>query len=326
VDYVRLGSTGLKVSRLCLGTMTYGTPSWRPWVLDEAASRPFIKRALELGINFFDTADMYSLGASEEVVGRALRDMAKRHEYVLATKVHEKITNDPNGRGLSRKHIMEGIDGSLRRLGVDYVDLYQIHRFDYNAPIEETLEALSDVVRAGKALYIGASSMHAWQFATMLHTQRARGWARFVSMQNHYNLIYREEEREMIPLCRAEGIGLIPWSPLARGFLAGNRKRETKDATLREQHDHYGHSLYYAPEDYDIADRVVELARRKGVMPIQIALAWVASQLGVTAPIVGVTRMEQFDQLIAALSIELDPEDRRFLEESYVPHKVIGHS
>jgi 1-deoxyxylulose-5-phosphate synthase len=326
VDYVRLGSTGLKVSRLCLGTMTYGTPEWRPWVLDEAASRPFIERALELGINFFDTADMYSLGQSEEVVGRALRDMAKRHEYVLATKVYERITNDPNGRGLSRKHIMEGIDGSLRRLGVDYVDLYQIHRFDYDTPIEETLEALSDVVRAGKALYIGASSMHAWQFAKMLYTQRARSWAPFVSMQNHYNLIYREEEREMIPLCRAEGIGLIPWSPLARGFLAGNRRRESKDATLREQHDGYGHSLYYAPEDYDIADRVIELANRKGVLPIQIALAWVVSQPGVTAPIVGVTRMEQFDQLVAALSIQLDAEDRRFLEESYVPHKVSGHS
>ena len=326
MDYLRLGSTGLKVSRLCLGTMTYGTPAWRPWVLDEDSSRPFIKRALEIGINFFDTADMYSLGASEEVVGRALRDMAKRHEYVLATKVHEKITDDPNGRGLSRKHIMEGIDGSLRRLGVDYVDLYQIHRFDYNAPIEETLEALNDVVRAGKALYLGASSMHAWQFAKMLHIQRARGWAPFVSMQNHYNLIYREEEREMIPLCRAEGIGLIPWSPLARGFLAGNRKREAKDATLRETHDHYGHTLYYAPEDYDIADRVVALAERKGVRPIQIALAWVANQPGVTAPIVGVTRMEQFDQLVGALSIELDADDRKFLEESYVPHRVIGHT
>ena len=326
MDYVRLGSTGLKVSPLCLGTMTYGTPAWRPWIFDEAASRPFIKRALELGINFFDTADMYSLGASEEVVGRALRDMARRHEYVLATKVYEKITDDPNGRGLSRKHIMEGIDGSLRRLGVDYVDLYQIHRFDYDTPIDETMEALHDVVRAGKALYIGASSMYAWQFAKMLHTQRARGWAPFVSMQNHYNLVYREEEREMIPLCRAEGIGLIPWSPLARGFLAGNRRRDAKDATLREQHDHYGHSLYYAPEDYDTADRVVALAKRKGVLPIQIALAWVASQPGVVSPIVGVTRMEQFDQLVGALAIELDAEERKFLEQSYVPHPVIGHS
>jgi aryl-alcohol dehydrogenase (NADP+) len=326
VDYVRLGSAGLKVSRLCLGTMTYGTPMWRPWVLDEAASRPFIKRALELGINFFDTADMYSVGVSEEVVGRALRDMAKRHEYVLATKVYEKVTDDPNGRGLSRKHILEGIDGSLRRLGVDYVDLYQIHRFDYDTPIEETMEALNDVVRAGKAIYIGASSMHAWQFAKMLQIQRSRGWAQFVSMQNHYNLIYREEEREMIPLCRHEGIGLIPWSPLARGFLAGNRKRDAKDATIREKHDHYGHSLYYAPADYDIADRVVQLAERKGVKPIQIALAWVASQPGVTAPVVGVTRMEQFDQLIGALSIELDAGDRKFLEEAYVPHGVIGHS
>jgi aryl-alcohol dehydrogenase (NADP+) len=325
VDYVRLGTTGLKVSRLCLGTMTYGTPVWRPWVLDDAASRPFFTRAIELGINFFDTADMYSRGVSEEVVGRALRDLAKRHEVIVATKVHERITDDPNGKGLSRKHIMEAIDGSLTRLGMDYVDLYQIHRFDPHTPVEETLEALNDVVRAGKALYLGASSMYAWQFAQLLYTQRANGWAQFVSMQNHYNLVYREEEREMIPFCLDEGIGLIPWSPLARGFLAGNRQRGKKDATLREQHDGYGHSLYYADADYDIADRVVELAKRKGALPIQIALAWVAQQPGVTAPIVGVTKMEQIDQLVAGLSVELTAEDRAFLEEHYEPHRVLGH-
>jgi len=306
--------------------MTYGTPQWRPWILDEAASRPFFVRALEHGINFFDTADMYSRGVSEEVVGRALHELAGRDQVVIATKAFYPLRDGPNQRGLSRKHLFNAIDDSLRRLGTDYVDLYQIHRFDDDTPIEETLEALHDIVKAGKARYIGASSMHAWQFATMLHAAEARGWTRFVSMQNHYNLVYREEEREMIPLCRAEGIGLIPWSPLARGFLAGNRRRDAKDATLREQHDHYGHSLYYAPEDYDTADRVVALAKRKGVLPIQIALAWVASQPGVVSPIVGVTRMEQFDQLVGALAIELDAEERKFLEQSYVPHPVIGHS
>lgn len=325
MDYVRLGSTGLNVSRLCLGTMTYGTPAWRPWVLDEAASRPFIKHALELGINFFDTADMYSRGVSEEVVGRALRDFTRRDQVVLATKVFYPVVDHANSGGLSRKHIMEAIDGSLSRLGVDYVDLYQIHRFDPHTPIEETLEALHDVVKAGKALYLGASSMYAWQFATMLATQQRHGWTRFVSMQNHYNLVYREEEREMLPLCAAEGIGVIPWSPLARGFLAGNRKRGSKDATSREQHDDFGHGLYYADADYGIADRVVELATRKGVLPIQIALAWVSSQPAVTAPIVGVTRLEQMDQLVAGLSVELTTEDRASLEEHYVPHAVLGH-
>ena len=325
MDYVRLGSTGLRVSRLCLGTMTYGTPTWRPWVLDEAASRPFIKKAIEAGINFFDTADMYSLGVSEGVVGRALRDMAKRHEYVIATKVHERITEGPNGKGLSRKHIMEAIDGSLQRLGMDYVDLYQIHRFDPYTPIEETCEALHDVVQAGKALYIGASSMYAFQYAQMIATQRLHGWARFVSMQDHYNLVYREEEREMLPLCRSEGIGVIPWSPLARGFLAGNRQRGRKDATPREQSDEYGHQLYYAEADYDIVDRVVELAKRRGVQPIQIALAWVSSQPGITAPIIGASKLEQLDQLVAAMTIMLSAEDRAFLEEPYVPHRVLGH-
>jgi len=325
MDYVRLGSTGLKVSRLCLGTMTYGTPAWRPWILDEAASRPFYQRAIERGINFFDTADMYSRGVSEEVMGRALKDLARRHEVVVATKVYERITDDPNGRGLSRKHIMEAIDGSLKRLGMDYVDLYQIHRFDEHTPIEETLDALNDVVRAGKALYLGASSMYAWQFARMLSTQQARGWAPFVSMQNHYNLVYREEEREMIPLCLNQGIGLIPWSPLARGFLAGNRKRGDKSATLREQHDAYGHSLYYADADYDIADRVVRVAEQKGVLPIQVALAWVMSKPGVVAPIVSATRLEQLDQLIDGMTITLTPDEVLRLEEPYVPHRILGH-
>jgi len=325
VDYVRLGTTGLKVSRLCLGTMTYGTPAWRPWVLDEAASRPFYQRAIEHGINFFDTADMYSRGVSEEVLGRALKELARRDEVVVATKVFYPVTDHPNSRGLSRKHIMAAIDGSLKRLGMDYVDLYQIHRYDGHTPIEETLEALHDVVKAGKALYLGASSMYAWQFTNMLATQRQHGWTRFVSMQNHYNLVYREEEREMFPLCAAEGIGVIPWSPLARGFLAGNRQRGRKDATPRDKHDDFGHTLYYADTDHDIADRVVELARRKGVLPIQVALAWVANRPGVTAPIIGASRLEQLDQLVAGLSVVLSDEDRTFLEERYQPHRVLGH-
>jgi aryl-alcohol dehydrogenase (NADP+) len=325
MDYVRLGSTGLKVSRLCLGTMTYGTPQWRPWVLDEPASRPFIKRAIERGINFFDTADMYSRGVSEEVVGRALKEFARRDEIVLATKVFYPVEEHANSRGLSRKHIMSAIDASLRRLGMDYVDLYQIHRFDPHTPIEETLEALHDVVKAGKALYIGASSMYAWQFARMLATQEQHGWTRFVTMQNHYNLVYREEEREMIPLCGAEGIGVIPWSPLARGFLAGNRRRGARDATMREQHDAFGHGLYYTEADYQIADRVVQVARDKAVLPIQVALAWVIQRPGVSAPIVGASRLEQLDQLIDGLSISLSPDECCFLEEKYLPHPVLGH-
>jgi aryl-alcohol dehydrogenase (NADP+) len=325
MDYVKLGKTGLTVSRLCLGMMSYGTPTWRPWVLDEATSRPFISRALELGINFFDTSDMYAKGVSEEVTGRALRDFATRHEVVLATKVFFPITDDPNGHGLSRKHIMDAIDGSLRRLGTDYVDLYQIHRFDYDTPVEETLEALHDVVKAGKARYIGASSMYAWQFARMVYLQRQHGWTQFVSMQNHYNLVYREEEREMIPFCRQEGIGLIPWSPLARGFLAGNRQRGRKDATLREQHDDYGHNLYYAEGDYTIADRVVALAEQKGVLPIQVALAWVASRPGVAAPIIGATKPGQLDQLVEGLSVTLSNEEIAHLGEPYEPHRVLGH-
>jgi aryl-alcohol dehydrogenase-like predicted oxidoreductase len=324
VDYVRLGATGLKVSRLCLGTMTYGTPAWRPWILDEATSRPFYQRAIEHGINFFDTADMYSRGESEAVLGRAIKDLARREEVVVATKVFYPVTDHANGGGLSRKHIMAAIDGSLKRLGMDYVDLYQIHRYDEHTPIEETLEALHDVVKAGKALYIGASSMYAWQFANMLATQRLHGWTRFVSMQNHYNLVYREEEREMFPLCAAEGIGVIPWSPLARGFLAGNRKRGAKNASLREQHDGYGHGLYYADIDYDVADRVVEVAKQKGVLPIQVALSWVANRPGVTAPIISATKIEQLDQLVAGLDVTLTDAEQKAVEEVYVPHPVLG--
>ena len=325
MDYVNLGRSGLKVSRLCLGMMSFGTPAWRTWVLSEDSSRPIIRRALEHGINFFDTADMYSEGVSEEVLGRTMRDFAKRDEIVVATKVFYPLGKHANAGGLSRKHILQAIDDSLRRLGMEYVDLYQIHRHDPVTPIEETLEALHDVVKAGKARYIGASSMYAWQFARLLYTQRIRGWTQFVSMQNHYNLIYREEEREMNPFCRAEGIGLIPWSPLARGFLAGNRRRGRQDATLREQHDGFGHQLYYSGADYDVAERVASVAERKQVLPIQIALAWILRQPGVTAPIVSVTRGEQLEQLIAAVSIRLSDEDAAEVQAPYRPHPVLGH-
>jgi aryl-alcohol dehydrogenase (NADP+) len=325
MDYVRLGNSGLKVSRLCLGAMTYGTPEWRPWVLDEAASRPFIARALEHGINFFDTADMYSRGVSEEVLGRALKALTTRDQVVLATKAFYPVTDGPNRRGLSRKHLLEAIDGSLTRLGVDYVDLYQIHRFDYDTPIEETMSALDAIVRSGKARYIGASSMHAWQFATMLHTAEARGWTRFVSMQNHYNLVYREEEREMMPLCRADGIGVIPWSPLARGFLAGNRRSARAGDTVRAKTDDIAHE-YYGESDVAIADRTADLARRRGVTPAQVALAWLLAKPGVTSPIVGASKLPQLDEAVAASELRLDAGEMTFLEELYQPHRIIGHS
>jgi aryl-alcohol dehydrogenase-like predicted oxidoreductase len=325
MDYVRLGKTGLKVSRLCLGTMTYGTSAWRPWVLDEAESRPFIKRALEHGINFFDTADMYSRGASEEVLGRALKDFAQRDQVVIATKAFHAMGEGPNDRGLSRKHLLDAIDGSLRRLGVDHVDLYQIHRFDPQTPIEETLDTLHDIVKAGKARYIGASSMSAWQFAKMLYTSDAHGWTRFVSMQNHYNLVYREEEREMLPLCREEGIGVIPWSPLARGFLAGNRRKEDHGDTTRAKSDDFAHTLYYSDADFVIADRVVELARHRSVKPAQIALAWLLARPGVTSPIIGASKLPQLDDLVEALTLRLLPDELTFLEERYEPHPVLGH-
>jgi aryl-alcohol dehydrogenase-like predicted oxidoreductase len=325
VDYVRLGNSGLKVSRLCLGAMTYGTPEWRPWILDEAASRPFIARALEHGINFFDTADMYSRGVSEQVLGRALKDQP-RDQIVIATKAFYPLTDGPNTAGLSRKHLFAAIDGSLKRLGADYVDLYQIHRFDYGTPIEETLEALHDIVKAGKARYIGASSMFAWQFMKMLAVSDAHGWTRFVAMQNHYNLVYREEEREMLPLCREEGIGVIPWSPLARGFLAGNRRRDDRGETVRAKTDAFAHDMYYADSDFTIADRVGEVAARRGVKPAQIALAWLLAKPGVTAPIVGASKMPQLDDAVAALAIRLEAEEIARLEEPYQPHATLGHS
>jgi aryl-alcohol dehydrogenase (NADP+) len=326
MEYVRLGSTGLKVSRLCLGCMTYGSPNWRPWVLGESDSRPFIRRALEQGITFFDTADVYSLGGSEEVLGRALKELARRDAVIVATKVNSQMGDGPNERGLSRKHIFDSIDASLRRLQTDYVDLYQIHRWDNETPIEETLDALDDVVRAGKARYIGASSMFAWQFAKALHVSDSRGWSRFVAMQNHYNLIYREEEREMIPLCRAEGIGLIPWSPLARGFLAGNRTPDKAGATARAKTDDIAQRMYYQPEDFAIAERVQEIARKHQRKPAQVALAWIASRPGVTAPIIGASKPGQIEDAVGALEIRLDEADVTALEAPYRPHPVLGHS
>lgn len=326
MQYVNLGSTGLKVSRICLGMMTYGTPEWRSWVLSEEDSRPIIQRAVELGVNFFDTADMYARGMSEEVTGRAMRDFARRDEVVIATKVFFPTGEAPNQRGLSRKHIMAAIDDSLRRLNMDYVDLYQIHRFDPDTPIEETVEALHDVVKSGKTRYVGASSMYAWQFAKMLHIADRHGWTRFVSMQNHYNLVYREEEREMIPLCIDQGIGVIPWSPLARGFLAGNRTRERSGQTTRSRTDDFAHSMYYTDSDFAIVDRVVEIANERGCSPAQIALAWLLHRPGVTAPIIGASKMPQLEEAVAATEIALSAEEMSRLEELYQPHRVLGHS
>jgi aryl-alcohol dehydrogenase (NADP+) len=324
METTNLGRTGLKVSRICLGCMSYGTPKWREWVLPEEASRPFIQRALELGVNYFDTADMYSLGASEEVVGRALRDFAKREEVVIATKVYFPMSDRPDDRGLSRKRIMASIDASLRRLGTEYVDLYQIHRWDAETPIEETLSALNDLVRMGKVRYLGASSMYAWQFSKALHLADRHGWERFVSMQNHYNLVYREEEREMLPLCRAEGVGVVPWSPLARGLLSGSRKRGGEAETTRARSDAYA-QMYDQPEDFDVAERVVAVAERHGVPPARIALAWLLAQPGVTAPIVGATKMQHLEDAVASLDVRLTDEDRKELEEPYRPHPVLGH-
>ncbi|MBI4314982.1 MAG: aldo/keto reductase [Chloroflexi bacterium] len=326
MQYTALGRTGLKVSRLCLGMMTYGSPAWRDWILPEEAARPFVKRALELGINFFDTADAYSLGVSEEVTGRAIKDFARRDEVVIATKVFFAMGDKPNRGGLSRKHILHAIDDSLTRLGMDYVDLYQIHRWDAETPIEETMEALNDVVRAGKALYLGASSMYAWQFSRALHTADRHGWTRFASMQNHYNLVYREEEREMMPLCRAEGVGVIPWSPLARGFLAGNRTRDKSGDTARAKSDEFAHHLYYRDDDFAVADRAADIAKQRGVSPAQVALAWLLAQPGVTAPIVGASKMPHLEEAVAALAIRLTDEERARLESAYQPHPVLGHS
>lgn len=324
MQYVKLGSTGLDVSRLCLGCMTFGVPSrgTHPWTLDDDKSRPIIKQAVEAGINFFDTANVYSDGTSEEIVGRALKDFARRDEIVIATKVHGRMHPGPNGAGLSRKAILQEIDNSLGRLGTDYVDLYQIHRFDNDVPIEETLEALHDVVKAGKARYIGASSMYAWQFATMLHTAEAHGWTRFVSMQNHVNLLYREEEREMLPLCEAEGIGVIPWSPLARGRLT----RAWDEATERSQTDAYGKTLYGQGVNADraIVEAVADVAQARGVSRAQVALAWVLAKPIVTAPIVGASRAAHLDDAIAALELKLSADEIARLEAPYVPQRVSG--
>ncbi len=326
MDYVRLGTTGLKVSRLCLGCMTYGSPKWRPWVLDEAASLPFFKKALEAGLNFFDTADVYSQGESERVTGKALKEYAKRHEVVIATKVNGPMGADANNRGLSRKHILDAIDRSLTRLGVDYVDLYQIHRFDPDTPVEETLEALHDVVRAGKARYIGASSMYAWQFMKMLATSRAHGWTPFVSMQPQYNLVYREEEREMLSLCADQGIGVIPWSPLARGFLAGGRASPGEGNTERARSDEFAPRLYYRAPDFAVVEAVETIAKERGVSNMQVALAWVLKNPVITAPIIGTSKAHHLDDAVAALSLKLTDEELAALEKPYKPKPVLDHA
>ena len=325
MEYTRLGNTGLKVSRICLGCMGFGDAErWiHKWVLNEDDSRPVIQKALKMGINFFDTANVYSLGASEEILGRALRDFARREEVVIATKVFFKMREEPNGGGLSRKAILSEIDNSLRRLGTDYVDLYQIHRWDYETPIEETMEALNDVVRAGKARYIGASAMWAWQFQKALHVAETHGWTRFVSMQNHYNLMYREEEREMMPLCRDQGIGAIPYSPLASGRLT----RDWAESTMRSETDQIQKMKYDAAMENDrpIVERVAELAKKHGVTRAQIALAWLLQKEPVTAPIVGATKISHLEDAVAALAVNLTAEEVAYLEEPYQPHRVVGH-
>jgi aryl-alcohol dehydrogenase-like predicted oxidoreductase len=327
MQYVRFGRTGMQVSRLCLGMMTYGSKEWRQWVLDENEARPFMKRALDAGINFFDTADVYSHGASETVLGNLLKAFdVQREKVVVATKVYNPMSDDPNDRGLSRKHILDAIDRSLKRLQMDYVDLYQIHRLDPNTPIEETMEALHDVVRAGKARYVGASSMFAWQFVKAQYTADLHGWTRFVSMQNHYNLIYREEEREMIPCCIDQGVAMIPWSPMARGFFSGNHRRGDWGDTVRARTDDYAQSMYYRDEDLTVAARVQEVAKARGVSGSQVALAWVLSKPYVTAPIIGASRMEHLEESLAALDVHLSVDEVRRLEEAYALHPVLGHS
>ena len=328
MEYGRLGGTGTKVSRLALGMMTYGAKSWREWVLEWDESAPILQKAFEAGINFYDTADVYSLGASEEITGRAVKEFAaKREDVVIATKVFNPMSDALNDRGLSRKHIMASIDKSLKRLGTEYVDLYQIHRFDKNTPIEETCEALDAVVKAGKVLYLGASSMYAWQFLKMLNFQKANGLARFETMQNHYNLVYREEEREMIPLCLDQGVGCIPWSPLARGFLTGTRKRgDGKSETTRARTDDFGHGLYYRDTDWDVVDRVVEIASARNVKPAQVALSWVMGKPGVSSPIIGASKMYQLDEALGALDLKLTADEVSRLEAPYEAHPILGHS
>jgi 1-deoxyxylulose-5-phosphate synthase len=325
---VSLGHTGARITPLCLGMMTYGSKKWREWILEEDEARPIVKRAVEAGINFFDTADVYSIGESEAVTGKLLREFQpRREELIIATKVFSKMGDAPNDRGLSRKHIMASVDASLKRLGVDYVDLYQIHRYDKDTPIEETCEALHDVVKAGKALYLGASSMYAWQFQKMLQFQQENHLARFVTMQNHYNLVYREEEREMIPLCLDQQIGCIPWSPLARGFLTGSRKRgDGKSETVRARTDDFAHGLYYRDSDFTVVDRVLELAAQRNVKPAQIALAWILSKPAVSAPIIGASKLYQLEDALTALQLKLTPDEIHRLEEPYEAHPILGHS
>jgi aryl-alcohol dehydrogenase-like predicted oxidoreductase len=326
MQYVPLGNTGLKVSRICLGCMSYGSKKWRDWVLEEADSLPFFRQAVDAGINFFDTADMYSVGVSEEITGHALKKLGvRREEVVIATKVYNPMGDTPNEGGLSKKHIRHAIDASLRRLGVDYVDLYQIHRHDSTTPMEEILEALTDVVSQGKALYIGGSSMYAWEFAKYLYLADQHGYSRFVSMQNHYNLVYREEEREMNPLCRAEGVALIPWSPMARGFLTGNRRGEDKGETVRAKSDAFAHGLYYKEDDFQVVDHVTELARKHGVPNAQIALAWILHKPGVTAPIIGATKEHHIPDAVKGAEIKLSAEEIAYLEAPYKPHPILGH-
>jgi len=325
MDYVNFGSTGLRVSRLALGTMGFGSRSWRKWALEEEESRPILRKALELGINFFDTADMYSLGMSEQILGRALKDFGPaRDRVVIATKAFSPMSDDPNDRGLSRKHLFHSIDSSLKRLGTDYVDVFQMHRWDPNTPVVETLIALNDIVRAGKALYIGASTMAAWQFAKLLYTADSLGVARPVSMQPYYNLLYREEEREMIPLCLAEGVAVIPYSPIARGFVTGERRKEDWGDTVRAKTDDYMKKLYYTPQDFAITERITDVSRKRGVLNVQVALAWVLQQPGITAPIVGVTKLEQLDQLVGALPVKLEAEELQALSEAYQPKEVVS--
>ena len=325
MEYVNLGATGMRVSRVCLGMMSFGNNSQRPWVLDEDAAEPIVRAAADGGVIFFDTANVYSAGGSEVATGRLLGKLFQRDEVVVATKVFMPMGEDENARGLSRKHILSAIDASLQRLDMEYVDLYQIHRWDYETPIEETMEALHDVVKAGKARYIGASSMFAWQFAKAQHVAELHGWTKFVSMQNHYNLIYREEEREMIPQCVDQGVAVIPWSPLARGVLAGNRTRDGERRTTRSGTDPFGDTLYNVPADFDVADRTAEVAAARGVPPAQVALAWLLQRPGVTAPIVGATRLGHLEDALAAEEFELTEDEVRRLEELYVPHPVLGH-
>ena len=327
MEYVRLGSAGLKVSRICLGMMSYGSQAQRAWHLDEAAAEPIVKAAIDGGVTFFDTADTYSGGVTEEITGRLLaRLFDRREDYVLATKVYFPMGTGPNDRGLSRKHVLSAIDASLRRLGTDYVDLYQIHRWDYQTPIEETMEALHEVVRAGKARYLGASSMFAWQFAKAQNLAERHGWTRFASMQNHYNLIYREEEREMLPLCVDQGVAVLPYSPLARGVLTGNRGRQGERRTTRAGDDPLSDERYNSPSDFDVVDRLAEVAAARGAPPAQVALAWLLSRPAVTAPIVGATRLGHINDALAAAQLILTDEEVRRLEELYLPHRVLGHS